>query len=328
MQSGWFTGIKLAGLEFASYVEATALASIIVVVLVVSAKSAGAALRALTALKEEDYSFAAASIRALRRQMFTVLFVAGVIAGSIVTFLSMARTGAPALVAERLAIADTTRMKAEQEQRIIREAGQEREADVSDADVKAQEARIEVSRQQDLLAFAKTVEKNNNGMLFLNLALVGAGILIGFLRDSRDLTETIGEDADIVRLKQKCLTTREQVRRLTERARTHLTSADAAYARTNSLLRSDPLATLDAKRATLNGIIPTWREVNARMRRIDPSNIVAFQQPFLPSLIEIRNSVMLQKPETFGRTMNELERLRGDINRVERIADAPIVLVA
>jgi len=325
---GWFSGLKLTSLDIVSYVEATALAAIIVIVLVVAAKSAGAALRARIALKEDDYSFAAASISSLHRQMKTVLIVTGSIATCILLFLGLARYGAANLVADRLADAKNSVVLAQTEYAAVVAAGSEREAELTVSDSKVSEARAEVRRQEDRLGFAKTVEKNNFGMFLLNIALVSAGVLIGFLSDERDLTETIGEDADIIRLKQKCLSTRELVRRFTEQARSHVLSADAAGARTYSLLSANPLDTLNAKRATLSGIIPTWREANARLRRIDPSNIVAFQQPFLPDLIDISNSVQLRTPETFDRTLGELDRLRNEIHRVERITDSPIGLAA
>lgn len=325
---GWLSGLKLTLLDIFSYVEATALAAISVTVLVVAAKSAGAALRARSTLKEDDYSFAAASIRSLHRQMKTVLLVTGSIAICLLIFLGIARHGAANLVAARLADAKATVVVAQTELDAVIAAGSSREAELSSSDAKIGEARAEVRRQEDRLAFAKTVEKNNFGMFLLNIALVAAGILIGFLSDARDLTETIGEDADIVRLKQKCLSTREYVRRLTEQARSHVLGADAAGARTYSLLSANPLDTLNAKRATLSGIIPTWREANARLRRIDPSNIVAFQQPFLPDFVDISNSVQLRTPETFERTLGELDRLRNEINRVERIVDTPIGLAA
>jgi len=325
---GWGSGVRLAALEISSYVEATALALIIVIVLVVCAKSAGAAVRAMTTLKEDDYSFAAASIRSLHRQAKTVLLVSTVVAVCIVGFLYNARNGAPDLVEGRRADAKATVAAAQAELDAVSAAGPSREGELSGADARVSDARVEVGRQEDRLAFARTVATNNGGILLLNVALIGAAFLIGFLKDARDLTETIGEDADIVALKQKCLATREQVRRLTDRARSGVMGGDAAHARTNSLLRSDPLATLDAKRATLSAIIPTWREVNARIRRIDPSNIVAFQQPVVLNLIDISDSVRLQTPETLGRALAELDQLRSEVNRVERIVDSPIGLVA
>jgi hypothetical protein len=282
----------------------------------------------MTALKEEDYSFAAASIRSLHRQARTELLVATFPALCILGFLYSARVGAPDLVEGRRDDAKATVVAAQSELDAIVAAGPAREGELTAADTKVEDARLEVQRQEDQLAFANTVEKNNLGMLLLNLALISAAVLIGFKRDSRDLTETIGEDADITRLKEKCLTTREQVRRFTERARSGVVAGDAAHARANSMLRSDPLATLEAKRATLNSIIPTWREVNARIRRIDPSNIVAFQQPVILNLIDISDRVQLQTPETFERALADLDQLRREVNRVERIADTPIGLAA
>ena len=57
------------------------------------------------------------------------------------------------------------------------------------------------------------------------------------------------------------------------------------------------------------------------MRGLDPSHILAFQQPIALELGDIEESVILTSPETLGASRQELDRLRSEANRVERIAD-------
>ena len=319
--NGVWAGLSLTGTEIMMHVEATVLALAVVIMLFVLAKELGVALRALTALRPEDHPFSASSIRTLHRQKWLVSIVTGLSVLFIVGFLFMARSKATNVVESRLVGARALTKAVEAGLDSVQVAGPSRADEILIYAGRLTEAREDVERKSELLAFARTVQDNNLGILILNFAFVGAALIVGFLGDARDMTETRGEHPDLPHLKTKCLSCRERLRRFTDQARDAVRQGDGAISRVNSLLRSKPLATLEAKRSRLLAMIPRWRGENARLRGLDPSHILAFQQPIALELGDIEESVILTPPETLGVSRQELDRLRSEANRVERIAD-------
>jgi hypothetical protein len=319
--AGLWAGLKLAAVELLMHVEASLLALVVVVLLVVLAEQFGVALRALTALRAGDHPFAAASIRALHRQKWWMTGFTAVGAILIVVFLATSRGNAATVVQERVRETERAYGEATREVQVIEAVGESQQDRLAGARDKQSQLFDEVQQKKDQLAFAKTVKQNNPAIVLLNIALVCGAIVLGFLSDKRDITEVQGEHPDLAALRAKCLACKARVRQYTDEAREHVRVGEGAVSRVNSLLRAKPLATLEAKRARLFGMIPKFRSENARQRGIDPSHILAFQQPVVINLVDVSEFVTLTTPETFEGAQQELNRLRTEAIRVERAAD-------
>jgi len=74
----------------------------------------------------------------------------------------------------------------------------------------------------------------------------------------------------------------------------------------------------------LQSVIPIFRGENARLRRIDPASILAFQEPFLIPLPELDESVEFRTPVEFDQLTRELENLRIEYARVVGYSSAGI----
>lgn len=313
--SGILSGLKIAAYETFSYFEATVLAFAVVVLLFVLAKSLGTSTRPIVALKEQDHPYASRSIAALHRQKKTLGAVAGVGVVAVLAFLFMSRAGATEIVEGRVKEA---RLRVSQIQQLADSLDANGDGAGSTTILQLSQAQDEVFRLDEQLAFAKTVESNNVAIVVLNISLVCFAFVVGFMGDKRDLTDVEGEHPDFQRLREKCTKLHEQIVRYANQAREHVTQGQLAESRLASLHRSRPLATLDAKRARLDSIIPRWRTTNARLRGLDPVSIAAFRRPEDLALPQITRNIQLVRPETVDSSSKELKDLIPAIYGAER----------
>lgn len=313
--SGWMSGIKIAAIETVSFFEASMLAFAVVVLLFVLAKALGTALRPIVALRARDYPFASRSIDSLHRQKYVLGAAALVGTVAVVGFLFLSRGSASRVVQKRVAAVELKVNGVQNYADSLKALGE-----IPGSDVVANLVRLreELSRLENELSFADTIEQNNTSILILNLSLVCFALVVGFMSDERDLSDTMGEHPDLPRLKEKCVKLTESLVRHGGEAREQLMQGQVSVGRMKSLLRSRPLATLEAKRERLKSIVPRWRTENARLRGLDPSSIASFRRVVLLELPEIPRSIPLVPPDTFADHEVELKAVSTSIFSVER----------
>lgn len=316
--SGWSSGIRIALLEIVSYVEASLLALAVVILLFVLAKTVGGAIRPIVALKVTDYPFASRTIQSLHRQKRLMIAIAGIGSLAVLVFLFMSRGSAPMIVGKR---AQEAKGKVEMLQKRIDSTTARGEMLAGTIVIEKTIAEEEVRRLENDLQFASNIAANNGGILILNVSLVCFAIVVGFMADERDLTDTMGDHPDLPRLKDKCIALEEAQLRCASDAREHIRLGEVAVSRIVSLLRSQPLATLEAKRQRLESIIPRWRTHNAQLRGLDPASISAFRRPISVSLPEISTLVQLARPESVDQMLAELRELANAVYSVEKALD-------
>ncbi|MBA3852997.1 MAG: hypothetical protein C0503_01200 [Gemmatimonas sp.] len=322
---GPLAGPKIALIDAISHFEASMLALVVVVLLYILAKSLGTSLRPIVALKPVDYPFASRSIASLHRQKWVMFGIALLGTFAVIWFLYASRGSASSLVAERLkaATAAVERINTENAARSARG-----EILGSDRALLLEEATANQSRLENTLGFAQTIEANNFTILVLNLSLVCFALVLGFMSDSRDIADTMGEHPELRGLKERVARLTESLVRQSALAHDHLMKGDRAIARLNSLLRSDPLSTLEAKRSRLESIIPRWRARNAVLRGLDPTSIAAFRRDVPLILPTPGNDTDLVKPDGFDSNVSELRSLGGTLYSVDRELDTQRLVAA
>jgi hypothetical protein len=324
-QGGLLSGARIALVQTLGFFEASVLAFAVVILLFVLAKSLGTALRPLVALKPDDYPFASRSIKSLHRQkaLAGIFCLAGTIA--VVSFLFAARQGASGLVQGRLDVASRQLGGIQAHADSLERTGEPVPSTLAMALGAAQ---AEVERLTHDRDFAVTVKAENGSILVLNVSLVCFALVVGFMGAARDISDTMGEHPDLPRLKEKCSRLAEQLIRHAVVAREQVTRGELAIGRVNSLLRSRPLATLDAKRQRLESIIPRWRAANAQLRGIQPESITAFRRSAAVDLPIIPSNIVLTRPEGFEGAATVLEEISAVLYGVERETDVPHLAVA
>lgn len=317
--TGQLAGLKVTSLEMLSYVEASLLALVVVILLFVLAKQFGASVRPLAALRDHDYPYAARSIRALHRQQKVISFVTAFGCACILFFLYSARAQAPAIAEERYAKA--LEMEQQAQVRVDSVAVGADFAAVEVANNRLADASAERAHLEEAQAFARTIAVNSLGIFVLNLSLVCFGFVVGFMSDSRDLSETVGEHPDLPKLREKCAGLRASLQRLEDRAQEAVRSGELAAARVKSLLRSRPVDSLEAKRERLESVIPQWRTENARLRRLDPSIIGAFQRTVPLQLNSLDGTVAPNEPEIYASSVAALAEVSREVDQLTLRAD-------
>lgn len=303
---GWLAGPKIALFEAASHFEASLLAAVVVVLLFVLAKSVGGSIRPLVALSTRNYRFAAASIVSLHRQKTVVLAASAIGTALVIYFLFDARGGASTLVNSRVAVAESEVARIGQRIDSLRTAGQ---IITSDVTMRQLDADSELDRLQSDLSFARTIESNNRGILLLNISLALAALVLGFMHDKRDITDTMGVHPDLPGLKRKCVKLEEQIIQQKRAVQDSLLNGERSIGTITSLLRADPSASEEGKRARLESIIPRWRAENARLRGLDPVSIAAFRRQSPLDLPALRKLGALERPDSFEVLTKELRSL-------------------
>lgn len=314
LASGRWAGLRYTLLELVSYVEASLLALVVVILLFVLGKELGSACRPLLALRSDDYPYAKRSIEALHRQKMLLAAVSALGTAAILFFLWSARATAPDVAGERLAATVAREQSVTAELNAAQANGDL--SLITSVQTRLLDIGAERIQQEEVHAFARSIGKNSIGILVLNLSFVCCAFVVGFMSDSRDLTESVGEHPDLPGLRDKCHRMRADARRLADAAKEQTRLGELAGARVRSLLRTRPMSSQEAKRARLESVIPAWRAENARLRRLDPSMIAAFRfKPdlHLPSLDE---TLALAEPEQFADTQSALRTVAAEVDGV------------
>ncbi len=302
----WLAGPLVLLQDILLHFEAFLVALIAVVILVFLGKTTGSAARSIVAFSESEHPFAATTIKAHRRQ-HTFIFVAGLLGiAAVLTFMFSARAQ----------IAETAQSRVRSDSVALRQAIADQQAAGTDlAKTAATTQRVTdatrtLQQHLDDAAYASTVQRINDAIVWLNIGLVLAAMTLGFVYKREDLTDRQGEHPSIKPLKKRLLALEREALGHAHSARVAMSSAATEAGRINYLLESHPLRDWQAKQDRLQSVIVLFRGENARVRGLDTPNIVAFAQPSRIVFPEVDENEELRRP-------TELDRLLADLNQVE-----------
>jgi len=297
--------------EMLMHFEATVVALVAVIVLVLLGKTLGGSIRPLMAFREDEHPLAAQTIRAHRRQYATLAVASLAGLGFVLSFLFLSRRDIAQTAADRVSSDGVALQAAVADQRTISDKGK-----LAASMRRVSSIQKTLQQHEDDAAYARTVQRNNMPILYLNLGLVLCAIVLGFSYKSEDLGDKRGEHPAIAPLQAR-LSARERESWDTAAAtRAAAGNAHAGISRVHHLLSARPLAGRQAKVRRLESVIPRFRGENARLRGLDPANIRAFDERPLLDVPEIDEQATCRTPEEFARLQGELDELRAAFARL------------
>jgi preprotein translocase subunit SecG len=313
----WLAGPLVLLQDILLHFEAFLVALIAVVILVLLGKTTGSSARSIVAFSESEAPMAATTIRAHRRQ-HTFVFVAGLLGiASVLSFMYFSRAQ----------IAETAQSRVHSDSVSLRQAVADQQAAGTDlAKTAATTQRVTdatrtLQQHLDDAAYASTVQRVNNAIVWLNIGLVLAAMTLGFVYKKEDLTDRQGEHPSLKPLRKKLQSLEREALGHAHAARISMSSAASEAGRINHLLESHPLREWQAKQDRLQSVIVQFRGENARVRGLDPANVIAFAQPSKIVFPEVDENEELRRP-------TELDQLLRDLSEVEdefvRVADYAI----
>lgn len=271
----WWAGLALWFKMSAWHVEAFVVAFAVVVVLVVFGKALGSSARLLLALRPKDHPLASGSIRSSRRQGWAVVLTGGIGAALVISALFIARGQIAVATAER--VQTESRNIDSLQSKITAARGDI--GQVSSVTQRIRDAERTLAVHRDDYGYAQTVQGNNRAISLLNIGLVLAAALVGFLAASFKLTNQFGADPRIAELRERRASLEKDVRAELANGYAAVSSGTNGIGRVEHLIRSSPLDQWPAKARRLSGVIPMFRADNARLRGLDTASILAFRQP-------------------------------------------------
>jgi hypothetical protein len=308
----WWAGLALWWKMSAWHVEAFVVALAVVVVLVVFGKAVGSSTRLLTAIRAKDHPLAGASIGSARMQAWTVVAVCVLGSSMVITALYRARSQVVIVAQDRVA---TTARNLDSLRAQAKVAGSNiAQVSILTQSIRDQERTLQVHR--DDYGYAETVHRNNSAILLLNVGLVLAAGLVGFLSSKFRLTHQFGADPRIAELREKRSQLDKDVREQLANGYQSVTSANAGIGRAEHLIRSSPLDQWPAKARRLSGVIPMFRADNARLRGLDSASILAFRQPPPLDLPTFEAEQGFDEPAGFAAIKDRFQNARQQFTRL------------
>ena len=308
----WWAGIALWWKMSAWHVEAFVVSFAVVVVLVVFGKAVGQSARLLTALRAKDFPLAAGSINSARRQAWAVVLTCMVGSSLVISALYNARSQVVTVAQERVA---TTARNLDSLRAQSKLAGSNlAQVSLLTQSIRDGERTLEVHR--DDYGYAETVYRNNGAILLLNIGLVLAAGLVGFLSARFKLAHQFGADPRIAELRAKRAQIDGDVREQLAKGYASVTSASAGIGRVEHLIRSSPLEQWPAKARRLSAIIPMFRADNARLRGLDSASILAFRQPPPLDLPTFEAEQGFDEPADFAALKDRFQSARAQFTRL------------
>ncbi|PYO05620.1 MAG: hypothetical protein DMD30_13860 [Gemmatimonadetes bacterium] len=312
----WLAGPLVLFQDILLHFEAFLVALIAVVILVFLGKTTGSSVRSIVSFSAADHPMAATTIRAHRRQ-HTVIFVAGLLGiASVLAFMFYSRAQ----------IAETARSRVSADSVSLRQAISDQQAAGTDlAKTAATTQRVTdatrtLQQHLDDAAYAATVQRINDAIVLLNIGLVFAAMTLGFVHKREDLTDRQGEHPSIKPLKKRLQALEREALGHAHSARIAMSSAATEAGRINHLLESHPLRDWQAKQDRLQSVIVQFRGENARVRGLDPANVVAFAQPSRIVFPEVDENEDLRRPTELDRLLQDLSQVEAEFARVAAYA--------
>jgi hypothetical protein len=259
---------------------------------------------------------AATTIRAHRRQ-HTVVFVASVLGiASVLSFMYFSRAQ----------IAETAQSRVRSDSVSLSHALSDQQAAGSDlakapaATQRVKDATRTLQQHLDDAAYASTVQRINNAIVWLNVGLVLAAMTLGFVYKKEDLTDRQGEHPSLKPLRKRLQSLEREALGHAHAARVSMSSAATEAGRINHLLESHPLREWQAKQDRLQSVIPLFRGENARLRGLDPVNVVGFAQPGTIHFPAVDENEELRRPTELDQLLRELSQVEAEFARVAAYA--------
>jgi preprotein translocase subunit SecG len=312
----WLAGPLVLVEDILLHFEAFLVALIAVVILVLLGKTTGSAARSIVAFSESEAPMAATTIRAHRRQ-HTFVFVAGVLGiASVLSFMYFSRAQ----------IAETAQSRVRSDSVSLRQALSDQQAAGADlakapaATQRVKDATRTLQQHLDDAAYAETVQRINNAIVWLNVGLVLAAMTLGFVYKKEDLTERQGEHPSIKPLRKRLHVLEREALSHAHAARIAMSSAATEAGRINHLLESHPLRDWQAKQDRLQSVIVQFRGENARVRGLDPANVITFAQPSRIVFPEVDENEELRRPTELDQLLRELSQVEAEFARVASYA--------
>ena len=312
----WLAGPLVLIQDILLHFEAFLVALIAVVILVFLGKTTGSAARSIVSFSANDHPMAATTIRAHRRQ-HTFIFVAGLLGiASVLAFMFYSRAQ----------IAETAQSRVRADSMAVRQAIADQQAAGTDlaktaaTTQRVTEATRTLQQHLDDAAYAQTVQRINDAIVLLNIGLVFAAMTLGFVYKREDLTDRQGEHPSIRPLRKRLQVLEREALGHAYAARVAMSSAATEAGRINHLLESQPLRDWQAKQDRLQSVIVQFRGENARVRGLDPANVIAFAQPSRIVFAEINENEDLRRPTELNRLLQDLGEVEAEFARVAAYA--------
>src|SRR4051812_14923940 len=312
----WLAGPLVLFQDILLHFEAFLVALIAVVILVLLGKTTGSSLRSIIAFRASESPMAATTIRAHRRQHATI-FVVGVLGiASVLSFMYYSRAQ----------IAETAQSRVRADSVSLRQAllqQQDAGSDLAKAPAAMQrvkDASRTLQQHLDDAAYAETVQRINDAIVLLNIGLVLAAMTLGFVYKREDLTDRQGEHASLKPLRKKLQLLEREALDHARLGRIRLSEASAEAGRINHLLESHPLRDWQAKQDRLQSVILQFRGENARLRGLDPANVIAFAQPSRVVFPVLDENEELRRPVELDRLLDRLVEVETEFVRVSAYA--------
>jgi hypothetical protein len=312
----WLAGPLVLLQDMLLHFEAFLVALIAVVILVLLGKTTGSSARSIVAFSAKESPMAATTIRAHRRQ-HVFIFVAGLL--GIVSVLSF-------MYFSRAQIAETAQSRVSSDSVALGQALAEQKGAGTDlAKTAATTQRVTdatrtLRQHLDDAAYAQTVQRINRPIVLLNIGLVLAAMTLGFVYKKEDLTDRQGEHPALRGLRAKLKLLDREALLHARGARVSLAGAAAQAGRINHLLESHPLREWQGKQDRLQSVILQFRGENARVRGLDPANVIAFASPSRVLFPEVDEQEELRRPTEFDQLLEELNQVEVDFGRIAAFA--------
>ena len=312
----WLAGPLVLLQDILLHFEAFLVALIAVVILVLLGKTTGSSARSIVAFSESETPMAATTIRANRRQ-HTFVFVAGILGiASVLSFMYFARAR----------ISETAQSRVHSDSTSLRQAVADQQAAGTDlAKTAATTQRVTdatrtLQQHLDDAAYASTVQRINDAIVWLNIGLVLAAMTLGFVYKKEDLTDRQGEHPSLKLLRKKGQTLEREALAHALAARINLNAAATEAGRIFHLMESHPLREWQGKQDRLQSVIVQFRGENARVRGLDPANVIAFAQPSRIVFPEVDENEEMRRPTELDQLLRELADVEDEFSRVAEYA--------
>jgi hypothetical protein len=296
------------------YPEPSILAAVVVLLLLFLGHTFGGHLRTLVALFRHRRGHASDTNAHTFRQSAWSTCLAGVGAVLIVGMLAVARGQVLPAADERLATARTELAAADRALEQARAGGEADAVLLERSDVAAR-AGAELRQREERRGYAAAIDRMNYAIVGLNLALVLAAMLVGYLREEKRFSvvprSVTDHAADRARRHADL-----DVEFGDRRAAAHqaLDEVRAGILRAEHLLAVQLMRDWRGKAERLRGIVSLFRIENARLRGMDVADIAAFRVPVSVSFTEPDvGRLALERPRALDAYRVECARLQDNL---------------